>query len=187
MTTTNRGQKNKNDHWLTPQPIIELLGPFDLDPCCPPLMPWRTAKKMLTNGAPTGWEKKLLKHHFVHKMKTVKPVLGNGLEDKWEGEVFLNNPFSLPLPWMEKMAAYARGVVLAPAKSTDTKWAQLLLSTCDIVLFLDERINFCYPDGRQSTGKWSPYMFCGYGQRSSKAIVRASRVHEYRGVLMRRP
>lgn len=32
--------------WLTPPHIIEALGPFDLDPCCPPTMPWRTATQI---------------------------------------------------------------------------------------------------------------------------------------------
>lgn len=35
--------------WLTPPEIINALGPFDLDPCCPPppTMPWRTATQMV--------------------------------------------------------------------------------------------------------------------------------------------
>jgi hypothetical protein len=32
--------------WLTPLSLIQSLGAFDLDPCCPPVMPWRTATLM---------------------------------------------------------------------------------------------------------------------------------------------
>lgn len=177
---TNRGQKNENDNWLTPPKLVELLGPFDTDPCCPPLMPWRTAKKMISNGELTGWEKKL-----KGKKDTVKPWFANGLEAPWLGEVFLNNPFSKPYPWMERMVAHRKGVVLAPAKSMETKWAQLLLSSSDVTLFLDDRISFCYPDGTQSSGSWSGYMLCGFGKKGVAAVTRASKVHEYRGVLMR--
>lgn len=35
--------------WLTPKWIIDVLGAFDLDPCCPDgEMPWRTADRMVT-------------------------------------------------------------------------------------------------------------------------------------------
>ncbi len=174
---TNRGKKNENDTWLTPLPLVRLLGPFDYDPCCPTYMPWRTAKRMTTLG------EKMAK---FKRTTIVTPHIGNGLEEKWHGEVFLNNPFSRPLPWMEKMAEHRKGVVLAPAKSTETKWAQLLLSTCDVTLFLDDRISFCYPDGTQSKGSWSPYMLCGFGKKGVASVIRASKTHEYRGVLMKR-
>ena len=32
--------------WLTPLSLIQSLGEFDLDPCCPPVIPWSTAKQM---------------------------------------------------------------------------------------------------------------------------------------------
>ena len=45
--------------WLTPPEVIRALGRFTLDPCCPPVMPWRTADKMLTHRfreeANFGW------------------------------------------------------------------------------------------------------------------------------------
>lgn len=173
---TNRGKKNENDSWLTPLPLVQMLGPFDLDPCCPTYMPWRTADRMLTLGD----KMKSL------KVKMVNPLVVDGLSEKWSGEVFLNNPFSKPMPWIEKMVEHRKGVVLAPAKSTETKWCQLLLSTCDIVLFLDDRISFCHPDGTQSKGSWSPYVLCGYGKRGVTSVIRASKCHEYRGVLMKR-
>lgn len=174
---TNRGQQNKNDNWLTPPELVKVLGPFDLDPCCPPVMPWRTARRMLTLGEPTGWKL---------KGKVHRPKVQDGLAAEWDGEVLLNNPYSKPLPWMERMAEHRRGVVIASAKSTDTRWSQLMLSTCDVALFLDDRISFCYPDGTQSVGAWSPYVLCGYGRRGAAAVVRASKVHEFRGVIMER-
>ena len=44
--------------WLTPPHIIEALGPFDLDPCCPPNMPWQTAAQMVCrpdDGLAVDW------------------------------------------------------------------------------------------------------------------------------------
>jgi hypothetical protein len=40
----------KSETWLTPPSWLSRLGPFALDPCCPPDMPWRTAVKMLTEA-----------------------------------------------------------------------------------------------------------------------------------------
>ena len=49
------GQKT----WITPRWIIEALGPFDLDPCCPDEgMPWPTARKMVRkseDGLSVDW------------------------------------------------------------------------------------------------------------------------------------
>lgn len=38
----------QSDDWITPQYIIEDLGPFDLDPCASLTQPWATAKTMFT-------------------------------------------------------------------------------------------------------------------------------------------
>jgi hypothetical protein len=174
---TNRGQQNKNDNWLTPPGLVTLLGPFDLDPCCPPTMPWRTARRMLTFGEPTGWKL---------KGKVYRPKVEDGLAAEWRGRVLLNNPYSKPLPWMERMADHRDGVVVAPAKSTDTRWAQLLLGTCDVTLFLDERISFCYPDGTESAGAWGPYMLCAYGRTSVAKVHAVAATEKYRGIMMKR-
>lgn len=47
MKTFNTNTANC-DTWLTPPALINALGEFDLDPCCPEKMPWSTAKKMLS-------------------------------------------------------------------------------------------------------------------------------------------
>lgn len=36
------------DTWLTPKYIIDSLGPFDLGPCTPDMMPWETAARRYT-------------------------------------------------------------------------------------------------------------------------------------------
>ena len=41
--------------WLTPKWIIDVLGAFDIDPCCPDgEMPWRTADRMVLSYAMDG-------------------------------------------------------------------------------------------------------------------------------------
>lgn len=82
--------------WLTPPEIINALGPFDLDPCCPPTMPWRTAARMV---------------HWPN----------DGLKVDWTGQcVWLNPPYGRDaVPFLRKMAENKTGGVfccISPAR-----------------------------------------------------------------------
>lgn len=164
MSRGNRGQRNENDTYLTPRPLLEALGPFDFDPCCPPAMPWRTARVMLTNEE--------LKGRHGRSWAKVFPRRLDGLSAKWVGFTFLNPGFSEILPWAERMNEHRDGIVLTPAKSTDTVWCQRILKTCDMVRWLDDRISFFYPDGSPTASAWSPYMLSAYGKRAVKVLER---------------
>lgn len=74
--------------WLTPPEIIDALGPFDLDPCCPPTMPWRTAAQMV---------------HWPN----------DGLQVDWTGKrVWCNPPYGRDaVPFLRKMAENKTGGV----------------------------------------------------------------------------
>ena len=81
--------------WLTPPHIIEALGPFDLDPCCPPNMPWRTATRMVCRP-------------------------DDGLAVDWTGKrVWLNPPYGREaVPFLRKMAQSKTGGV-SPCSSDE--------------------------------------------------------------------
>lgn len=71
--------------WLTPKHIIDALGHFDTDPCCPPNMPWRTADRMLTKA-------------------------DDGTTAPWVGRVWLNPPYGREAyPFLERMSRYNGG------------------------------------------------------------------------------
>ena len=59
MNTLFEGNtKTGKDEWLTPPPILQALGEFDLDPCSPINRPWDTANNHLTindNGLSQTW------------------------------------------------------------------------------------------------------------------------------------
>lgn len=141
-------KENKNDNWLTPKALIKSLGYFDLDPCCPNQMPWRTAKKMIC-------------------------LPNNGLEKPWKGRVWCNPPFSKPLPWIEKMISHQNGILLLSGKGPETKWGQLALNKCEAVLFLKGRPLFFYENGEESKGKWMPIMLLAFG-RTNATILKSS-------------
>lgn len=157
--TVNRARSSR-DTWLTPPLLVKALGPFDLDPCCPPTMPWRTAKRMIKQPK-------------------------DGLAAKWAGRVWCNPPFSDILPWVAKMAVHGNGIMLLPAKSPETRWGQAALNGMDAVLFLKGRLLFHYEDGSRSTGKWSPYMLLAFGGHNVRTLALLD--DEWTGVLLTRP
>lgn len=93
----HQSARMKTADWLTPLEWIKALWPFDLDPCCPPRMPWRTAKTMLT-------------------------ARDNGLTAVWRGRVWLNPPFGGEVAaWLKKMRDHGNGIALVAAR-TETRW-----------------------------------------------------------------
>jgi phage N-6-adenine-methyltransferase len=159
--------KFSTDQWLTPPSLLKLLGPFDLDPACADVMPWKAATQMLT--------------------KT-----DNGLETQWPAgaRVWLNPPYSDILPWTRKLARHQRlnggsGLFLVPAKSTDTVWGQYTLNAADAIFFLAGRLLFWYPDGTESTGKWSPSMLCAFGEKEAELLVQLWSTRKLNGVVMK--
>lgn len=140
-------QEGAQDTWLTPPEIIKSLGPFNLDPCCPQGMPWRTARRMIS-------------------------LPQDGLAVKWNGRVWCNPPYSDPLPWVKKMTEHESGIMLLPA-NPDTRYAQLALKHSSSVVFIKGRLLFHYVDGTCSKGKWMKNMLVAFSEKDA-AILKAA-------------
>ena len=86
MKSTNMNVDTGNKTWITPRSILAPLLEFDLDPCCPPSMPWKTARQMV---------------HYPD----------DGLKVDWNGKrVWLNPPYGrASIPFLEKMAKHDGG------------------------------------------------------------------------------
>ena len=75
-----------------------------------------------------------------------------GLTMPWAGRVWLNPPYSKNLEFMEKMAAHGCGIALVFAR-TETRWFQkFVFPHAHSILFLNRRLKFYYPDGREAKG-----------------------------------
>lgn len=110
--------------WLTPPEIIRALGPFDLDPCCPPAMPWRTSTQM------------------VH-------LPDDGLKVDWTGKrVWLNLPYGREaVPFLRKMAENKTGGVSLFCLAGQTL-------PCGTTWYFRTQTEFCFcADAFVSTGR----------------------------------
>ena len=126
--------KGNTDVWLTPRRIVDGFNvQFDLDPC-----------------AERGHE--LAKENFYEK----------GLEQKWNGLVWLNPPYSEVERWLDRLAMHGSGIALVFAR-TDTRWAQKHMHLASQVFFPLGRIAFLKQDRTLAGNAGAPSMFLGYG------------------------
>lgn len=130
--------------WLTPPHIVEALGPFDLDPCCPPNMPWRTAEQMVCRP-------------------------DDGLAVDWTGKrVWCNPPYGREaVPFLRKMAENAAegGIALIFARTDTSAWQELIFPVAHGVLFLRGRLRFHKADGTQGEMATAPSALVAYSAR----------------------
>lgn len=143
------------DTWLTPPEIVRALGRFDLDPCCPPVMPWPTAHRMLNER-------------------------DDGLATPWHGRVWLNPPYSREaVKWLRKLADHGSGTALVFAR-TETSWFfETIWRKATAILFLEGRIHFHLPDGaRAKANAGAPSCLVAYGEHDAY-LLRISGIEGY--------
>ncbi len=142
----------RSNTWLTPRPILQAVGPFDLDPCAAPEpRPWPTAR--------------------VHYAEAD----GNGLTRPWFGLVWCNPPYQPnPGPWLSRLAEHGAGMALVFAR-TDADWFfKTVWDRCAAALFLRGRLRFHFPDGRPGPGNGgAPSVLVAYGRECFSRIAKA--------------
>lgn len=140
-----------SDTWLTPPEWISALGPFDLDPCCPPAMPWTTAARMLTKAE-------------------------DGLTAPWAGRVWLNPPFGREAAsWLTRLALHGNGIALIPARTETAMFYDSIWPNADSICFVKGRPHFHYPDGKRAAfNSGAPIALVAYGRENTEALRRAA-------------
>lgn len=117
--SSHQSRRMRSSTHITPLGILQRLAPFDLDPCCPPRMPWKTASTMYSRP------------------------LNDGLRDPWFGRVWLNPPFGgQARTWLEKMAEHGNGVALIPARTETKTFMDFVWRKADGALFLHGRFRY---------------------------------------------
>lgn len=147
----HRAFRGATDDWLTPSAIIKSLGPFDLDPCCPPNMPWPTAKRMFT-------------------------CEDDGLEQEWSGRVWLNPPYGPATGnWLSRLALHGNGIALIFARTETAMFFEYVWGAANAVLFLEGRLHFHRVDGsRAKANAGGPSVLVAYGQECSGVLFRST-------------
>lgn len=159
MSLASHQRRTGTVTWLTPPEWIEKLGPFDLDPCCPPVMPWPTAKTMLTENS-TGGDKTQWR---------------GGLAGPWHGRVWLNPPFGRQAHmWVLKLALHGNGIGLTHACTETDMFYESVWGKADAVCFPRGRPHFYYEDGtRASFNSGAAIALFAYGAVNVEALYRA--------------
>lgn len=147
--------------WLTPKWIVDALGPFDLDPCCAPQMPWRTAKTMFTKAE-------------------------DGLKQLWHGRVWLNPPYGRAVfDWMRRLKAHGNGIAIIFAR-TDTKgFHETVFSDGGAtgIFFFKGRVSFHRVDGKTVGPANAPSCLIAYGLKNYGRICDAMEAGTLQGAL----
>lgn len=149
MTIPQTNSPTTNTDWLTPPSIIGALGSFDLDPCCPEVMPWRTAHTMIR-----------------------QPF--DGLGQSWSsyGRVWLNPPFRGAYPWVQRLREHGNGIALLPCATDTDIFFDNVWGHAAGILFIKRRIVFFHPDGSKPKNNINrPCCLVAYGAENLAALI----------------
>lgn len=147
--------------WLTPLSLLDLLGEFDLDPCCPDEpMPWRTAKRMVSKAA-------------------------DGLSYDWNNQrVWLNPPYgNEAIPFFDKMVSHTGGgIALVFARTENRLWQDHIFPHAKALVFLRGRLRFCRVDGTPGNTSPAPSALVTFDNRDAdflKELIQKGTLNGY--------
>lgn len=134
--------------WLSPPEIVQALGSFDMDPCCPPEMPWRTASMMI------HWPCDGL--YSCH----------------WFGRVWLNPPYGAEgWEWVAKLAQHGNGIAILFARTETKGFFETVWECANGLLFIRNRLHFHRHDGTRAKGNaGGPSVLVAYGKGNADCL-----------------
>lgn len=140
-------RKGETDIWLTPQPILSALGPFDLDPCaCAEPRPWPTARRHIA-------------------------LPDNGLNTLWIGRVWLNPPYGEDVgDWVKRLAHHGEGTALVFARTETIWWHDWIWPYATALLFLKARVRFYNSQGVRARTGVAPSALIAYGTKDAEIL-----------------
>lgn len=149
--SSHQSHASQTDVWLTPPWVFEQLEiKFDLDPCCIPHMPWRTASTMFADG---------------HT---------DGLTEPWHGRVWLNPPYSEVGRWMSRMSKHGDGIAMVFARTETKWWFSDVWNRASTILFMRSRPHFHHADGQRAKGNSGcPVALVSYGSECASLLCKS--------------
>lgn len=139
---SHHSAREKSTTYLTPPEIVQALGEFDLDPCCPSGMPWKTADRMIS--LPT-----------------------DGLTAEWKPgyRVWLNPPYGREADaWLARLSEHDFGTALVFARTETKAWQTHVWPKASAILFLSGRLHFHNRHGeRYAANSGAPSALIAYG------------------------
>lgn len=140
-------KENTTDVWLTPLEYFQCLGKFDLDPCCPKDLPWKTADK-------------------IYSLENNE----DGLILPWNGRVWLNPPYSNWVPFLEKLKNHKNGIALIFARTETRGFFDHVWNSASSILFLKRRVKFVKADLSKGGSSTAPSVLIAYGENNTLAL-----------------
>lgn len=138
--------KSGKDEWLTPKYLIDVLGPFDLDPCSPINRPWQTAST----------------HYTIND---------NGLNQLWYGSVWCNPPYGNETKkWLNKCAKHKNAIALIFARTETKMFFDSVWDKADALFFIKGRIKFFHVDGTEGGPAGAPSVLVAYGKQNAERL-----------------
>lgn len=142
-----RREGRTTDSWITPKWIIDLFGPFDLDPCACDPQPWKCARLQYTE---------------------------NGLLQPWHGLVWLNPPYGRQLgAWLNRLALHGNGLALTFARTDTAAFHDNVWPFAKAILFLRGRLTFHLPTGERAPlghNSGGPSVLIAYGATAENRL-----------------
>lgn len=133
--------------WLTPKHVIDVLGPFDTDPCAASVRPFDCARINYT-------------------------VEDDGYVRAWEGLIWLNPPYGPhAAKWLDRLSQHQPGGIALIFARTDTKWLQRALVLSSGQLWYAGRLSFLRPNGDTGTSNsGAPSVFLAFGEEACQRL-----------------
>lgn len=137
-----------SDEYYTPKWVFDAIGlEFDIDVCAPETGPLHTPARRWYSAA------------------------DDGLEQPWEGRVWMNPPYSRVTPWITKWLAHGNGIALVP--HTKSLWYGELWNANTAVVTLPSNLEFVKPSG-ETAGIFMPTALWAVGDTNIEALTRSN-------------
>lgn len=143
--------ENRTDEWYTPKWVIDSLVEsgvkFDLDPCAPTNRPFEIASKCYTKE-------------------------DDGHTKQWEGNVWLNPPYSrkLVVKFIEKLAQHGKGIAFLFNRMDTALWHDVIFPTADAMLIMRGRVKFIDSELRERQGATSGSILVAWDKENAECL-----------------